>query len=206
MPFSLSIIAININEGDEVVNVMLTNGTDEIILASRNGRAVRFNESTIRTMGRVSTGVRGMNLNLEEEPDNYVVGMIVVNDPDNDTVMVVSDKGYGKRTKVEDYRVTNRGTKGVKTLNITDKTGMLLAIENVQDDEDLMIINKSGITIRFAVAGCRVMSRGTQGVKLIDLKKKNDYIASVCKVMHVDEDPEEYDDADTQDEVETTEE
>ena len=194
-PRSKGVIAININEGDEVVNVMLTNGTDEIILASRNGRAVRFNESTIRTMGRVSTGVRGMNLNLEEEPDNYVVGMIVVNDPDNDTVMVVSDKGYGKRTKVEDYRVTNRGTKGVKTLNITDKTGNLLAIENVQDDEDLMIINKSGITIRFAVAGCRVMSRGTQGVKLIDLKKKNDYIASVCKVMHVDEDPEEFDEA-----------
>ena len=184
------VIAINILEGDEVVNVVLTNGSDEIILASRNGKAVRFNENLIRTMGRVSTGVRGMNLSLNEEPDNEVIGMIVVHDPDNDTIMVVSEKGFGKRTKVEDYRMTNRGTKGVKTLNITDKTGKLLAINTVQDDEDLMIINKSGITIRFSVASCRVMSRGTQGVKLIDLKKKNDYIASVCKVMHIDEDEE----------------
>ena len=184
------VIAINILEGDEVVNVVLTNGSDEIILASRNGKAVRFNETLIRTMGRVSTGVRGMNLSLDEEPDNEVIGMIVVHDPDNDTIMVVSEKGFGKRTKVEDYRMTNRGTKGVKTLNITDKTGKLLAINTVQDDEDLMIINKSGITIRFSVASCRVMSRGTQGVKLIDLKKKNDYIASVCKVMHIDEDEE----------------
>lgn len=184
------VIAINILEGDEVVNVVLTNGSDEIILASRNGKAVRFNENLIRTMGRVSTGVRGMNLSLDEEPDNEVIGMIVVHDPDNDTIMVVSEKGFGKRTKVEDYRMTNRGTKGVKTLNITDKTGKLLAINTVQDDEDLMIINKSGITIRFSVASCRVMSRGTQGVKLIDLKKKNDYIASVCKVMHIDEDEE----------------
>lgn len=186
-PRTKGVIAINILENDEVVNVLLTNGSDELILASRNGRAVRFNETELRPLGRVSTGVRGMNLNTEEEPDNEVIGMIVVNDPENDTVMVVSDKGFGKRTKVEEYRKTKRGTKGVKTLNVTDKTGKLLAIENVQDDEDLLIINKSGIAIRFAVASCRTMSRGTQGVKLIDLKKKNDVIASICKVMHVDQ-------------------
>lgn len=190
-PRTKGVIAINIMENDEVVDVLLTNGTDELILASRNGRAVRFNETELRAMGRDTTGVRGMNLNLEEEPENEVIGMIVVNDPDNDTVMVVSEKGYGKRTNVTDYRKTKRGTKGVKTLNITDKTGKLLALKNVQDDEDLMIINKSGITIRFAVASCRVMSRGTQGVKLIDLKKKNDTIASICKVMHVDQEIDE---------------
>lgn len=190
-PRTKGVIAVNILEGDEVVDVLLTNGSDELILASRNGRAVRFNETELRSMGRVSTGVRGMNLNLAEEPDNEVIGMIVVNDPENDTVMVVSEKGYGKRSNVMDYRKTKRGTKGVKTLNITDRTGKLLAIKTVQDDEDLMIINKSGITIRFAIASCRVMGRGTQGVKLIDLKKKNDTIASICKVMHIDEDPEE---------------
>ncbi len=204
-PRSKGVIAINILEGDEVVDVLLTNGTDELILASRNGRAVRFNETELRPMGRVSTGVRGMNLNIEEEPDNEVIGMIVVNDPENDTVMVVSDKGYGKRTNVTDYRKTKRGTKGVKTLNITDKTGKLLAIKNVQDNEDLMIINKSGITIRFAVASCRVMSRGTQGVKLIDLKKKNDTIASICKVLHIDEEVEEIEDAEIVDGVVTPE-
>ena len=193
-PRSKGVIAINILEDDEVVNVLLTNGSDELILASRCGRAVRFNETDIRAMGRVSTGVKGFNLNKAEFPDNEVIGMIVVNDPDNDTVMVVSEKGYGKRTPANAYRLTKRGTKGVRTLNITDKTGKLLALENVHDDEDLMIINKSGIAIRFAISSCRTMSRGTQGTKLIDLKKKNDFIASICKVDHVEIEEEAADD------------
>ena len=185
-PRANGVIAININEGDEVVDVRLTNGKNELIMANRNGRAVRFNESAVRTMGRVATGVRGMRI---DEGDDAVVGMIVVNDPKNDTVMVVSENGYGKRTAVVDedgadvYRVTNRGGKGVKTLNITEKTGRLVAIKNVNDDNDLMIINKSGIVIRMSVAECRVMGRATQGVRLINLAKKNDVIASVCKVM-----------------------
>ena len=179
-PRANGVIAINIAEGDEVVDVRLTNGHNELILANRNGRAVRFDEETIRTMGRTATGVRGMRL---DGGDDAVVGMIVVNDSENETVMVVSEEGYGKRSEVEDYRKTNRGGKGVKTLNITDKTGRLVAIKNVTDDNDLMIINKSGIVIRLAVADCRVMGRATQGVRLINLAKKNDVIASVCKVM-----------------------
>jgi DNA gyrase subunit A len=185
-PRANGVIAININEGDEVVDVRLTNGHNELILANRNGRAVRFNENAVRTMGRVSTGVRGMRI---DGGDDAVVGMIVVNDPQKDTVMVVSENGYGKRTAVVDedgtdvYRVTNRGGKGVKTLNITEKTGRLVAIKNVNDENDLMIINKSGIVIRMSVAECRVMGRATQGVRLINLTKKNDTIASVCKVM-----------------------
>ena len=179
-PRANGVIAINIMEGDEVVDVRLTNGKNELILADRNGRAVRFHEDTVRTMGRVATGVRGMRLSGE---DDAVVGMIVVNDPEKETVMVVSEEGYGKRSQVEDYRVTNRGGKGVKTLNITEKTGRLVAIKNVTDDNDLMIINKSGIVIRLSVAECRVMGRATQGVRLINLQKKNDVIASVCKVM-----------------------
>ena len=179
-PRANGVIAINIAEGDEVVDVRLTNGHNELILANRNGRAVRFDEETIRTMGRTATGVRGMRL---DGGDDAVVGMIVINDSENETVMVVSEEGYGKRSEVEDYRKTNRGGKGVKTLNITDKTGRLVAIKNVTDDNDLMIINKSGIVIRLAVADCRVMGRATQGVHLINLTKKNDVIASVCKVM-----------------------
>ena len=179
-PRANGVIAINIAEGDEVVDVRLTNGQNELILANRNGRAVRFDEETIRTMGRTATGVRGMRL---DGGDDAVVGMIVINDSENETVMVVSEEGYGKRSEVEDYRKTNRGGKGVKTLNITDKTGRLVAIKNVTDDNDLMIINKSGIVIRLAVADCRVMGRATQGVRLINLAKKNDVIASVCKVM-----------------------
>lgn len=180
-PRTNGVIAININEGDEVVDVRLTNGSNELIIANRNGRACRFNEDTVRSMGRVSTGVRGMR--LDEDGQDEVVGMIVINDSENDTVMVVSEEGYGKRSMVEDYRLTNRGGKGVKTLNITDKTGKLVAIKNVTDENDLMIINKSGIVIRMSVAECRVMGRATQGVRLINLAKKNDVIASVCKVM-----------------------
>ena len=179
-PRANGVIAININEGDEVVDVRLTNGRNELILADRNGRACRFDESTVRSMGRVATGVRGMKL---DEGDDEVVGMIVVNDADKETVMVVSENGYGKRSEVEDYRKTNRGGKGVKTLNITEKTGRLVAIKNVTDQNDLMIINKSGIVIRLSVGECRVQGRATQGVRLINLAKKNDVIASVCKVM-----------------------
>ena len=179
-PRANGVNAINIVDGDEVVDVRLTNGKNELILANRNGRAVRFNESDVRVMGRVSTGVRGMRL---DDGDDAVVGMIVVNDASSETVMVVSENGYGKRSQVEDYRKTSRGGKGVKTLSITDKTGRLVAIKNVTDQNDLMIINRSGIAIRLSVAECRVMGRATQGVRLINLTKKNDIIASVCKVM-----------------------
>lgn len=179
-PRANGVNAINILDGDEVVDVRLTNGKNEIILANRNGRAVRFDENAVRSMGRVSTGVRGMRLDGD---DDQVVGMIIVNNADTETVMVVSENGYGKRSQVEDYRKTNRGGKGVKTFSITEKTGRLVAIKNVTDENDLMIINKSGIAIRLAVSDCRVMGRATQGVRLINLSKKNDVIASVCKVM-----------------------
>ena len=172
--------AININEGDEVVGVRLTNGKNELLLANRNGRAVRFHEDEVRSMGRVSTGVIGMRL---DGGDDEVVGMVCVNDPLTETIMVVSENGYGKRTDVDDYRKTARGAKGVKTLAITEKTGRLVAIKVVTDENDLMIINKSGVLIRLKVADVRVMGRATQGVRLINLTKKNDSIASVCKVM-----------------------
>ena len=172
--------AININDGDEVVGVRLTNGHNELLLANRNGRAVRFDENDIRSMGRVSTGVIGMRL---DGGDDEVVGMVCVNDPQTETIMVVSENGYGKRSEVEDYRKTARGAKGVKTLNITEKTGRLVAIKVVTDENDLMIINKSGILIRLKCADVRVAGRATQGVRLINLTKKNDTIASVCKVM-----------------------
>ena len=179
-PRTNGVIAINIVEGDEVVDVRLTNGHNELIMANRNGRAVRFNEDAIRPMGRTATGVRGIRL---DSGDDFCIGLIVINDPEQENVMVVSEEGYGKRSSVEDYRITNRGGKGVKTLTITEKTGKLVAIKNVTDKNDLMIINKSGIVIRLAVADVRVMGRVTQGVRLINLAKKNDVIASVCKVM-----------------------
>ena len=183
-PRANGVNAINILEGDEVVDVRLTNGKNELVMASRNGNAVRFHENRVRTMGRVATGVIGMR--IDSNGDDAVVGMVVVNNPEQETIMVVSENGYGKRSQVEDYRVTNRGTKGVKTLNITEKTGRLVAIKNVTDENDLMIINKSGIVIRLAVDECRVMGRATQGVRLINLTKKNEVIASVCKVMSSD--------------------
>lgn len=179
-PRANGVIAINIVEGDQVVGVRLTNGNNELIIANRNGRAIRFNENDVRVMGRVSTGVRGMRL---DGGDDEVVGMVCVNDPQTETIMVVSEKGYGKRSDIEDYRKTARGAKGVKTLSITEKTGRLVAIKVVTDDNDLMIINKSGILIRLKVADVRVMGRATQGVRLINLTKKNDTIAGVCKVM-----------------------
>ena len=195
------VIAININEGDQVVGVRLTNGHNEILLANRNGRAVRFNEDQVRTMGRVSTGVIGMRL---DGGDDEVVGMVCVNDPQTETIMVVSENGYGKRSDIEDYRKTARGTKGVKTLAITEKTGRLVAIKVVTDENDLMIINKSGILIRLNVSEVRVMGRATQGVRLINLTKKNDTIASVCKVQKATEEELAEEQAEMESEEETS--
>jgi DNA gyrase, A subunit len=200
-PRANGVNAITIADGDEVVDVRLTNGKNELIMANRNGRAVYFDESTIRTMGRTATGVRGMRLDGD---DDAVVGMIVVNDAETETVMVVSETGYGKRSLVADYRRTNRGGKGVKTLNITDKTGKLVAIKNVTDENDLMIINKSGIAIRLAVESFRVMGRATQGVRLINLTKKNDVIASVCKVMHAEPEADETESEASEEQVDET--
>ena len=171
--------AITIREDDQVIQVRLTTGDSQIIIANKNGRAIRFHESAVREMGRNATGVKGMTL---DDNGDEVVGMICVNDPEKETIMVVSEQGYGKRSLIEDYRITNRGGKGVKTLNITDKTGCLVAIKCVTDENDLVIINKSGITLRMKVADVRVMGRATQGVRLINLEKRNDEIASVCKV------------------------
>ena len=172
--------AITLREGDEVIEVRMTNGNNEIIIANRKGRAIRFHENAVRVMGRTATGVRGMT--LDEDGNDEVVGMICIKDSATETIMVVSEQGYGKRSELEDYRITNRGGKGVKTLNITEKTGELVAIKSVTDENDLMIINKSGITIRLKVADVRVMGRATQGVRLINLEKRNDEIGSVCKV------------------------
>lgn len=174
--------AINIQEGDNVVSVCLTRGDEEILVADKFGRAIHFNESTVRPMGRTATGVKAMTL---EEGDE-VIGMVSVCDPENESVMVVSEQGYGKRSKVEDYRITNRGGKGVKTINITDKTGDLVALKDVTDNDDLMIINKSGITLRLHVSDVRIMGRATQGVRLINLGKRGDTIASVCRVPRED--------------------
>jgi DNA gyrase subunit A len=174
--------AININEGDQLLEASLTTGSSEIVMALRSGRAIRFNESTVRPMGRTATGVRGVTLAHDKDE---VVGMIAIDSPEA-TVLVVSEKGYGKRTDIDDYRVTNRGGKGVKTINVTEKTGALVAIKNVTDADDLMIINKSGIVIRIVVSELRVMGRATQGVRLITLKG-NDEIASVAKIEHEDE-------------------
>ena len=177
--------AITIREDDRVIEVRMTNGNNEIVIANRNGRAIRFHESAVREMGRTATGVRGIT--LDEDGQDEVIGMICIKDPETETIMVVSENGYGKRSDIEDYRKTNRGGKGVKTLNITDKTGSLVAIKSVTDENDLMIINKSGITIRLKVADVRIMGRATQGVRLIDLEKRNDQIGSVCKVASENE-------------------
>lgn len=171
--------AIVIREDDQVIQVRMTDGNAEVLMANRNGRAIRFHESTVRVMGRVSTGVKGMTLDGD---DDEVVGMITMSGKPDETVMVVSEQGYGKRSDLDDYRITNRGGKGVKTLNVTEKTGKLVSIKNVNDSNDLVIINKSGITLRLKVADIRVMGRATQGVRLINLEKRNDEIASVCKV------------------------
>ena len=172
--------AITIREDDRVIEVRMTNGDNEIIIANRNGRAIRFHESTVRCMGRTATGVRGIT--LDEDGQDEVIGMVCIKDPETESIMVVSEQGYGKRSDIDDYRITNRGGKGVKTLNITEKTGKLVAIKTVTDENDLMIINKSGITIRLKVEEVRIMGRATQGVRLINLEKRNDQIGSVCKV------------------------
>ncbi|MBD5290792.1 MAG: DNA gyrase subunit A [Bacteroides sp.] len=184
-PRAIGVNAIIIREDDEVISVRLTNGNSEVILADRAGRAIRFHESKVRNMGRMSAGVKGMTL---ADDNDEIVGMITAGQKEEETVMVVSANGYGKRSALEDYRVTNRGGKGVMTLKVTDKTGELVAIKNVTDENDLMIINQSGVTLRLPVNSIRVTGRATQGVKLIDLGKRGDTIASVCKV---DANPEE---------------
>ncbi|MDE5822955.1 MAG: DNA gyrase subunit A [Paramuribaculum sp.] len=184
-PRANGVNAIIIREGDQLISVELTDGNSEIIMANRNGRAIRFHESKVREMGRMSTGVRGMT--LDDESD-CVVGMICMSPETTNNVMVISENGFGKRSLLDDYRITNRGGKGVKTLNVTDKTGKLVAIKSVNDENDLVIINKSGITLRIRVADIRVQGRATQGVRLINLDKRGDTIASVCCV---DTDPDE---------------
>lgn len=179
-PRQNGINAITIHEDDKVIEVRMTRGDNEIIIANKNGRAIHFNEKTVRAMGRTASGVRGMT--LDDDGSDEVIGMICIKDKEKESIMVVSEQGYGKRSDIEDYRTTNRGGKGVKTLNITDKTGKLVAIKSVTDDNDLMIINKSGITLRLKVKDIRIMGRATQGVRLINLEKRNDHISSVCKV------------------------
>lgn len=188
-PRKVGVGAIIIREDDRVIDVCLTDGDSEVIMADKMGRAIRFHESQVREMGRMSTGVRGMT--LADDCDDEIIGMITVPRDTDKTVMVVSSKGYGKRSVVDDYRITGRGGKGVKTLALTDKTGYLVAIKSVTDENDLVIINKSGITIRMPLTTVPVQGRATQGVKLIDLTKRGDVIASVCKV---DSDPKEEDD------------
>ena len=187
-PRTNGVNAITIREDDRVIEVAMTNGDNEIVLANKNGRAIRFHEGVVREMGRTATGVRGMT--LDEDGQDEVIGMIVINDAEYENIMVVSEQGYGKRSDVEEYRITNRGGKGVKTLDITEKTGKLVAIKTVTDDNDLMIINKSGVVIRLKVADVRIQGRATQGVRLINLGKRNDQISSVCKVTSETEEPE----------------
>jgi DNA gyrase subunit A len=193
-PRANGINAITIKEGDELLEAKLTNGSSQIVLAVKSGKAIRFEESKTRPMGRGASGVRGIR--LKDDLDE-VVGMISVNDMDAN-VLVVSENGFGKRSSLEDYRVTNRGGKGVKTISITEKTGELVSIKSVTDSDDLMIINKSGIAIRMEVLNLRVMGRATQGVKLINLKD-TDQIAAVAKVMKDDEPIEDIDDIDISD-------
>ena len=186
-PRSIGVKGIVLRDDDRLIDVVMTDGNYDIVMANRNGRAIHFHESKVREMGRVSTGVRGMRLD-ENDPTDECVGMICLAPGSDNSVMVLSENGYGKRTELEAYRVTNRGGKGVKTMNITEKTGRLVAILSVNDDNDLMIINRSGITLRFNVDAIRVMGRATQGVRVINLEKRNDVIASVCCVPT---DPEE---------------
>ena len=186
-PRQNGVIAISLREDDGLIQVRMTNGNNQVVIANKNGRAIRFPESKVRVMGRTATGVRGMTL---DEGDDNAIGMICIKKPEEESILVVSEKGYGKRSKIDDYRITNRGGKGVKTLNITEKTGKLVDIKTVTDENDLMIINKSGITIRINVVNLSVIGRATQGVRLINLDKRNDEIASVCKVISEKEEEE----------------
>jgi DNA gyrase subunit A len=172
--------AITLREDDGLIQVRMTNGNNEVLIANRNGRAIRFHESKVRVMGRTAAGVRGMTL---DSNGDEIVGMVCIKNPDKESILVVSEQGYGKRSKIDDYRITNRGGKGVKTLNVTEKTGKLVGIKTVTEENDLMIINKSGITIRLKVSDLHIIGRATQGVRLINLEKRNDEIASVCKVI-----------------------
>ena len=185
-PRTNGIAAIKIKEGDELIEAKLTDGNSQIMIAAKSGKCIRFEESKTRPMGRGASGVRGIRL---KDDIDEVIGMISVHEGDGSDVLVVSENGYGKRSSLADYRITNRGGKGVKTINVTEKTGQLVAIKNVTDEDDLMIINKSGVTIRMAISSLRVMGRATQGVKLIDLKK-TDAIAAVAKVLHEEEENE----------------
>jgi DNA gyrase subunit A len=194
-PRTNGINAITIKDGDELLSAKLTTGDSQVMLALASGKSIRFEEAKTRPMGRTASGVRGITLQHENDE---VIGMVAVNDMDSN-ILVVSEKGYGKRSKLEDYRVTNRGGKGVKTLNISEKTGNLVAIKNVDDSNDLMIINKSGLTIRMAVEDLRVMGRATQGVRLINIKE-DDSIAAVAKVMR--EENDEVDDTENDGEIE----
>ena len=185
-PRQNGVIAITLRDDDQVISVRLTDGKQHVILANSNGRAIRFDEEDVRPMGRTATGVKGIT--LDDDGEDAVIGMICMTPESENTILVVSEQGYGKRTMLNDedgepvYRITRRGGKGVKTINITEKTGKLVAIKSVTDDNDLMIINKSGITIRVKISDIRIMGRVTQGVRLINLEKRNDEIASVCKV------------------------
>jgi DNA gyrase subunit A len=179
--------AITLHDDDGLIQVRMTDGNNEVLIANRNGRAIRFHESKVRVMGRTAAGVRGMAL---DGGDDEAIGMVCIKNPEKESILVVSVQGYGKRSKIDDYRITNRGGKGVKTLNVTEKTGKLVGIKTVTDENDLMIINKSGITIRMKVADLHVIGRATQGVRLINLEKRNDEIASVCKVMSEKEEDE----------------
>lgn len=197
-PRSKGIIALTIRDDDELLEARLTNGKDEVMMAVKSGRCIRFNEQSVRPMGRSASGVKAISLDTENDE---VVGMICVEDMSRN-IMVVSENGYGKRSEIEEYRITNRGGKGVKTINITEKTGNLIAIKDVTDEDDLMIMNRSGLTIRLAVNTVRVMGRATQGVKLIELRK-NDVIAAVTRVQHEEEEEngteiEDSNNADTQ--------
>ena len=190
-PRAKGIIAIRLkDETDRVVSVMLTNGRHDVLLASREGRAIRFPESILRPMGRTSSGVRGMRL---QSPEDRVVGAISIKDPETESILVVSENGYGKRSPLEEYRITNRGGKGIITLKATEKTGKLIAVHSVTDDHDIMIINKSGVVIRVHVSDISILGRNTQGIRLINLSKRDDEIADVCRVP-ADEDQAEQED------------
>src|SRR5690625_3144768 len=188
-PRANGIIAITVREGDELLEAKLTTGDSHVMLGVRSGKAIRFEESKTRPMGRTASGVRGIRL---DDDKDEVVGMATINDFENETILVVTENGYGKRSLLEDYRITNRGGKGVKTINITEKTGKLVAIKNVTDEDDLMIINRSGIAIRMEIDSIRVMGRATQGVRLIRVNE-GDEIAAVAKVVVEEEDEETID-------------